>query len=135
MEAKEELKKVLEDLETLGLTRRKIELELGYSENYLDQQVSRGKSNKKLLTALDKLKQQLLEKATYTLERKGEAAILFRDLEERIIVLEAGVEVLVQSLVEAKHHSTGRSVAEISLDLKKTMKAAAQARFDELNKK
>ncbi|SFW16793.1 hypothetical protein [Chitinophaga sancti] len=54
MELKNEIKKLLEDLEKCGWGRREIEKELEYNDNYLAQAMSKG-GNIKLLNKLKKL--------------------------------------------------------------------------------
>jgi hypothetical protein len=59
MDLKKEVESLVDSLENLGFTRSRIEKELHYSENYIDQQISKG-GNKRFLKAL----QDLLQKAT-----------------------------------------------------------------------
>lgn len=51
MDFKQESERLLELLRIEGVDRRKIEKDLGYSENYIDQVLSKG-SNKKFVTTL-----------------------------------------------------------------------------------
>jgi hypothetical protein len=62
---KPEMKKILDELEGKGWSRDAIEEKLNYSENYIDQQLSKG-SNKRFLKAITDLNNTLLEKATST---------------------------------------------------------------------
>ena len=63
MNFKKEIENLLNALKNLGYDRRKIEQELGYGENYIDQALSRG-GNKKLLNGLDRLQKSILQNAT-----------------------------------------------------------------------
>jgi hypothetical protein len=60
MKLKEEIELLLESLKNQGISRTAIEEDLGYSENYIDQVLSKG-GNKKFLAAL---KRYMLQKAT-----------------------------------------------------------------------
>lgn len=62
MEHKKNIETLLESLKSKGYSRRTIEKTLGYSENYLDQQLVKG-GNKRLLNALKDLDSRTLEKA------------------------------------------------------------------------
>jgi uncharacterized protein with von Willebrand factor type A (vWA) domain len=63
---KEEIEKILETLDAKGIKRGKIEKDLGYSENYIDQVLSKG-GNRKILK---KLKTYLDEKQ-YAMPKDG----------------------------------------------------------------
>lgn len=63
MDRKKEIETLLNSLKQNGYSRSKIETELNYSENYIDQQLSKGGNNKFLL-ALRRLHSTVLEKAT-----------------------------------------------------------------------
>ncbi|RYY50461.1 MAG: S24 family peptidase [Chitinophagaceae bacterium] len=58
MEFKEITIKLLEQLKTLGWSRRRIEEELGYSDKYIDQALSKG-GNERLATSLKQLYERL----------------------------------------------------------------------------
>lgn len=60
MEFKSQIEKLLKTLKDKGVERGKIEEDLGYSENYIDQMLAKG-GNKRFLTALQKY---VLQKAT-----------------------------------------------------------------------
>lgn len=59
---KQEIENELDDLKSKGYTRDKIEEELGYSENYIDQQLSKG-GNNRFLNAIKGLNGRVLQKA------------------------------------------------------------------------
>jgi hypothetical protein len=63
MEYRKAIELVLNDLKSKGYTRREIEKELNYKENYIDQALSKG-GNKKFLGHLKNLNTRLLKKAT-----------------------------------------------------------------------
>lgn len=70
MEFKKEIEVTLERLKNLGFSRDKIEEELEYSENYIDQTLARG-GNKRFLKALTDLEKRLLQKAIQTDVNEG----------------------------------------------------------------
>lgn len=61
---KKEIELVLEALKKKGYDRGEIEKTLGYSENYIDQVLSRG-GNKKALLALENYNRSVLQKAIF----------------------------------------------------------------------
>lgn len=61
MELRKEIEILLESLKGLGLERGEIEQELNYSENYIDQVLSKG-GNRRFLIQLKKLKNEVLQK-------------------------------------------------------------------------
>ncbi len=63
MEFKNEIESVLERLKGIGYSRDVIEKALGYSENYIDQTLSKG-GNKRFLKSLADFHERMLEKAT-----------------------------------------------------------------------
>jgi hypothetical protein len=69
---KEEIEFILKELIGKGYTRADIEKELGYSENYIDQQLSKG-GNKRFLNTIDSLNKRVLQKAIVNGEAKSEA--------------------------------------------------------------
>lgn len=63
MELKNEIELVLESLRSKGYDRAKIEEELGYSDNYIDQVLSKG-GNKRFLRTISALRDRILQNAT-----------------------------------------------------------------------
>jgi hypothetical protein len=63
MDLKKEIEQVLETLKSKGYTRDRIESELKYSKNYIDQTLSKG-GNKRFLNAITALNDRLLQNAT-----------------------------------------------------------------------
>lgn len=63
MELKNEIELVLESLKSKGYDRTKIEEDLGYSDNYIDQVLSKG-GNKRFLRAISALRDRILQNAT-----------------------------------------------------------------------
>ena len=63
MERKKDIETLLKSLKEKGYTRAEIEAELGYSENYIDQALSKG-GNQRFLEALRKLNNRVLQKET-----------------------------------------------------------------------
>jgi hypothetical protein len=61
---KSEIETVLEELGTKGYTRTDIEKELDYSDNYIDQQLSKG-GNQRFLNSLKSLNSRVLQKAIF----------------------------------------------------------------------
>lgn len=62
MNLKEQLEEILDFLKKRGITRSEIEDDLNYSENYIDQALSKG-GNKRFLKALEKYKSDILQNA------------------------------------------------------------------------
>lgn len=63
MELKKEIELILESLKNAGYDRGRIEEELGYSDNYIDQVLSKG-GNKRFLRAIASFEGRILQKAT-----------------------------------------------------------------------
>lgn len=61
MPFKKEIEELLDKIKGLGFDRRTIETRLEYSENYIDQLLSKG-GNKKFLSRLQKLEKEILQK-------------------------------------------------------------------------
>lgn len=115
MELKKEIEKLLELLSHSGFDRSKIEKELAYSENYIDQALSRG-GNTKLLSRLKVLEKSLLRNtisdpgAQYT-KKPPLPGAYFEDLENRVQVLESNFAAVIKRLREIESmNNSGHSV-------------------------
>lgn len=88
-----EMEKILDQLKKNGWTRGAIEKRLNYSENYIDQQLSRG-NNKRFLKALIDLNEQILQNTTST-QQTGDK------VDELITVSKEPLEKAIMQLTEA----------------------------------
>lgn len=98
MDFKEDIKKVLQDLKSLGYDRRRVEKELRYSEKTIDQSLSRG-GNEKMLDALKTLLVKV--KAGDNIKTNEDVAQL------------ATVQMLFNEIAKLKSKVTGQKLEEV----------------------
>ena len=106
---KPDIEKILFDLKRLNYDRRRIEQELDYSENYLDQILSKG-GNIKVLNRLKQLQNAILYKEGKGIETKGGGSLSSEDMANKLIRIEAQQSVILGTQAEILAHLTDRSV-------------------------
>lgn len=89
MELKEEIKNILNRLKSIGISRRDLEKEFGYSRNYIDQALSRGGTDVLFTTLNLYLKKMEAESAVKEL---SESSPDYLTPKEQIVMLRHIVE-------------------------------------------
>lgn len=111
MEIKKETERLLSDLKNLGIGRKEIEEEFGYSPNYISQALSKG-GNEKLLLNLKKMLQNA---------RPGSKPSLPGDALNRERAL---IKVLFHRVVKLEAQRLGLSEGEVMAEMEKDTRIA-----------
>jgi uncharacterized NAD(P)/FAD-binding protein YdhS len=101
MSLKKEIENILNELKQKGYDRGEIEQQLNYSENYIDQQLSKG-GNQRFLNALVEFNKRVLQKTIPAIEQKNpdySAGAIFNLTESNRMMAESNRE-LVQMIRE-----------------------------------
>ncbi len=118
MKFKDLIKTQLSLLKDMGKSRRQIELDLGYSEHYIDQCLSRG-GNESLLNALSNYKSRL--------EREDDQESLLNDGEVKLLTPQDQIRILLDlnqtqkeniHLLEKERKHQQVEIAELKQEIK-----------------
>lgn len=119
---KTDIEKLLFDLKKLNYDRRRIEKELAYSKNYIDQILSKGGSDK-FLTRLKELQNSILQKEGKAIDVKGGGSLSMGDLATLQVRSEARLTVLLEAVAEVLAGQRGLTAADVRLSLESAVKA------------
>jgi Mg2+ and Co2+ transporter CorA len=138
MNFKNDILELLHKLKLLGYERARIEADLDYSANYLDQILSKG-GNKKIVSRLDRYYNEVLQK-----QHKGKKDVkvlpeqeigdVMGDVYERLIRLEAHIEVYESAIAGLLAENKTDFIEKVGV-LRSRIQEVTERRFSELKSK